>query len=96
MVLKRHDTDESVTPEKKWRSDIYVEKNTDSNFPSSGDENPSEPFISTKDSCSSHPTVVGHYEGKTLVNFIPSTEQWQKEKSVMFNVKVKISMIMEK
>ena len=37
----------------------------------------------------SDPTVVGQYEGKTLVDFIPTGEQWQKEKSVIFNVKVK-------
>ena len=80
---KRHVTDEGITPEKIWRSDIDVEENTDSNFPSSGDENPSEPPRSTKDSDSSDPTVVGHYEGKTLVDLISTGEQWQREKSVM-------------
>ena len=86
---KRHVTDEDVTPEKKWRSDINVEENTESNFLSSDDENPSEPFRSTKDSDSSDPTVVGHYEGKTFVDFMPTGEQWQREKLVIFNVKVK-------
>ena len=80
---KEQVTDEGVTPEKIWRSDIDVEENTGSNFPSSGDENPSEPLRSTKDSDSSDPTVVGHYEGKTLVDLIPTGEQWQREKSVM-------------
>ena len=41
-----------------------------SNFPSSGDENLFEPFRSTKDSDSSDLIVAGHYEGKTLVDFI--------------------------
>ena len=58
---KRHVTDQGITPEKKWRSDIDVEENIDSNFPCSGDENPSEPLRSTKVSDSSDPTVVGHY-----------------------------------
>ena len=55
---KRH-----VTPEKKCRSDIDVEENTDSNFLGSGDESTSKPFRSTKDSDNSDPSVVGHYEG---------------------------------
>ena len=56
---KRH-----VTPEKKWRSDIDVEGNTDSNFLSSGDENTSEPFRSTKDSDSSDPPLLVTMKGK--------------------------------
>ena len=58
-------------------------------FLSSGDENTSEPFRSTKDSDSSDPPLVGHYEGETLLDFIPNGEQWQKEKSVIFNVEAK-------
>ena len=42
-----------------------------------------KPLRSTKDSDSRDPTVVGHYEGKTLVDLIPTGEQWQREKSVM-------------
>ena len=51
-------------------------------FLSSGDKNSPEPFRRTKDSDSSDPTVVGHYEGKKLVDFITTGEQWKKEKSV--------------
>ena len=86
---KIHVTDEGVNTEKKWRSDFDVAENTDFNFPSSGDDNPSKPLRSRKASDSSDPTVVGHFEGKTLEDFIPTGEQWQKEKSVIFNVKVK-------
>ena len=39
---------------------------------SSGDENPSEPFRSTKDSDNYDPTVVGQYQGKFLVDFLPN------------------------
>ena len=52
-------------------------------IPSSGDENPPQPLRSINDSDSSDPTVVGHYEGKTLIDLIPTGEQWQREKSVM-------------
>ena len=82
-VLKKGKDKSQTKVSLQKRYDIDVVENTDSKFPSSGDENPSEPLRSTKDSDSSDPTVVGHYEGKTLVDLIPTGEQWQREKSVM-------------
>lgn len=56
-----------------------VEESIDPNFS----------FRKEGESESSEPIIVGHHKGDTLMDFIPTGEQWQKGKSIIFDVKVK-------
>lgn len=54
-----------------------------------GGEKPSEPFRREKDVNDSNPIIVWGYEGNTMVYFFLTDDQWQKTKSVIFDVQVK-------
>lgn len=88
---KKRDKDKNAAPEIRCpRSEADVEENIHSECSSPDGENSFEPFRGEKDSNNgSDPIIVGGYEGNTMVNFSPTDEQWQKTKSLIFDIHVK-------
>lgn len=88
---KKRDKDKNAAPEIRCpRSVADVEENIHSECSCPDGENSFEPFRDEKDSNNgSDPIIVWGYEGNTMVNFFPTDEQWQKTKSLIFDIHVK-------
>lgn len=88
---KKRDKDKNAAPEIRCpRSVADVEENIHSECSCPDGENSFEPLRDEKDSNNgSDPIIVWGYEGNTMVNFFPTDEQWQKTKSLIFDIHVK-------